>query len=93
MLNDCWTLGAALKLTFPGCDAVIVQLPAPVIVTVSPDTEQLPVAPNPTGRPDDAVAVTAKGGSLVVLFGSAVNVMIWLACAMPNVCGTLIAAR
>src|SRR5947209_20498198 len=67
MLNVCGTLGAGLKFALPDCDAVIVQLPAPVIVTVFPDTVQFPVAPRPTARPDDTVAVTAKGGSPVVL--------------------------
>src|SRR5438552_3112587 len=36
MLNVRGTSGAALKLLFPDCDAVIVQLPAPVIVAVLP---------------------------------------------------------
>src|SRR5215470_4376132 len=76
MLNACGTLGAGLKLPLPDCEAVIVQLPAPVSVTVLPETVQLPPAPKPTARPDEAVALTANGGSLVVLSGSGLNVMI-----------------
>src|SRR4051794_39086768 len=63
MLNVCGTFAAALKLAFPGCEAVTVQMPAPVMVTVFPDIVQLPPAPKLTARPEDAVAPTAKLGS------------------------------
>src|SRR5207245_1621037 len=46
----------------PACDAVSVQEPAPSRVTVPPATEHAPLAANVTGRPEDAVAVTPKGG-------------------------------
>ena len=71
-------------MTFPACDAVIVQLPAPVIVTVLPDTVQLPPAANVTVRVDEAVALTLNGGSLVVLSGSGLNVMVWFAFAIDR---------
>jgi len=92
MLNVRGTSGAALKLLLPACDAVIVQLPVPVIVTVLPDTVQLPEAEKLTGNPDEAVALTVKGGSLVVLSASGLNVIVWLAFAIVNVCGTEAAA-
>ena len=63
-------------MTLPLCDAVTVQLPAPVIVTVLPDTVHLPDAAKLTGSPDDAVAVTVNGGSAVVLFGSGAKVIV-----------------
>src|SRR5258706_236937 len=92
MLNDRATSGAGLKLLLPACDAVTVHVPVVVIVTVLPDMVQLPVAEKPTSRPDEAVALNVKGGSLVVLLGSWLNAIVWLAFAMLNVCGTLVAA-
>ena len=59
----------------------MVQLPAPVMVTVVPDTVQLPVAAKLAGNPDDAVAVTVNGGSLVVLSGRGLKVIVWFALA------------
>ena len=46
-------------MSLPACDAVMLQVPAPTIATVEPDTVQTPVLfdANDTSRPDDAVAV------------------------------------
>ena len=67
MANDCVTSTAANVLASPAWLAVMLQLPAPVSVTlageVEPDRVQFPVAASVTGSPDDAVAETAKGGS------------------------------
>ena len=43
--------------------AVIVQLPAPVMCTVLPETVQLPDAVKLTGKFDDEVALTLKSGA------------------------------
>src|SRR5713101_8243971 len=88
MLNVRATSDAGLKLLFPPWDAVIVQLPAAVRVTVLPETVQLPVAAKLTARPEEAVAVTVNGGSLAVLSPSGLNVIVWSAFAIVNVCGT-----
>ena len=77
----------------PGCDAVIVHEPAPVMVTVVALIVQFPLALKLTVKLDDAVALTVNGGSLTLLFASGLNVIVWLAFAMLNVCGTLAAAR
>ena len=71
---------------------MIMQLPAPVIVTVVPDTVQLPLAANVTVRADEAVALTVNGGSLVVLSGSGLNVIVWLAFAIDRLFVPLLAA-
>jgi hypothetical protein len=92
MLNARGTLGAGLKLLLPVWIAVIVQLPVAEIATVLPDTVQLPVAVKLTARPEEAIALTVKGGSLVVLSASALKVIVWSAFAMLNVWGTLGAA-
>src|SRR2546426_1008974 len=67
MANDCVPSAAAKVLASPAWLAVMLQLPAPVSVTlageVEPDKLQFPVAASVTGSPDDAVAATAKGGS------------------------------
>ena len=49
---------------------MIVQLPIPVSVTILPNTVQFPLAVNVTANPDEAVALTVKGGSVTILFGS-----------------------
>jgi hypothetical protein len=63
-----------------------------VIVTVAPDMVQLPVAAKPTVKPDEAVALTLNGGSLVVLSGSGLNVMVWLAFAIDRLLVPLLVA-
>jgi hypothetical protein len=70
-----------------------VQEPAPVIVTVDPLTAQFPPAAKFTANPDEVLALTVKGASPYVCDGSALKVIVWLACAMLNVCGTLAAAK
>src|SRR3954463_2385744 len=72
--NDCETSAAGSKLPSPDCEAVMVQLPAPLICTVVPLTAQSPLALKLTARPEDAEALTLKSGSPNVLFPSGANV-------------------
>src|SRR3954469_3516844 len=44
MANECATSPAGLYFASPGCGAVIVHAPAPVMGTVEPDTEHAPFA-------------------------------------------------
>src|SRR6266481_7696989 len=60
--------------------------------TVEPVTLQLPLAPKLTARGDVVLALTVKSGSPKFLPASAPNVMVWLALAIENVCGTSAAA-
>ena len=53
-------------------------------VTIAVATEQLPVAENVTGSPEDAVALIAKGGSPKILFGRAPKSIVWAAWALPR---------
>ena len=53
--------------------------PAPGEVHGAPTTMQLPLAVNETGKPDDALAFTAKSGSPSVLSGIGSNVIVWFA--------------
>ena len=59
----CVTLAAALKLPLPACAAVMEQVPAPVIVTLAPETVQTAgvVEEKATGRPEEAVAAIPIG--------------------------------
>src|ERR1700674_1380269 len=82
MVNDCGTFVAALKLLSPDCEAVMVQLPAPVMWTVEPVAVQLPLAPKPTALPEDAVALTAKSALPNVLPARAPNVIVWFSLAI-----------
>ncbi len=52
------------------------QVPTPVMVTVPANSEQDPAAVRVTGRPDDAVALTAKGASPYVLSAREANVIV-----------------
>src|SRR6266404_854529 len=79
MLKERLTSGAGLKVLFPPCFAVIVHVPILVRWTVLPLTVQLPAATKFTGRPELAVAITAKSGSLKSLSGSGLKVIVWLA--------------
>src|SRR5258707_14413512 len=56
--------------------------------TVEPVTLQFPVAAKVTARAEDAVALTLKSGSPKFLLASAPNVIVWLALAIVNDCGT-----
>src|SRR6266403_1426132 len=78
------TAGASWKSALPAWDAVTVQTPAPVIVSASAASTQLPVARKLTGSPEDAVAVTVNGGSPNVRPGGGVKVMVWPARATPK---------
>src|SRR5204862_426667 len=79
---------AARSFASPGCDAVIVQAPAPVMLTAAAAMVQLPLAPKLTTSPDEAVALAVNVGSPKVLAASAPNVIVWSAFAIVNVCGT-----
>jgi len=67
----------------------MVHLPPPVMCTVVPDTEQLPLAEKLTVRPDDAVALTVKSGSPKVLLDRAPKLMVWFALVMARLLGAL----
>ena len=54
----------------------MVQLPAPVMVTVVPETVQLPLALKLTVKPELAVAFTVNGASPKVLLARAPNVIV-----------------
>src|SRR5258708_4346761 len=66
----------------------MVQLPAPVRWTVEPVTLQLPLAPKVKVKPEVALPLTPKSGSPKFFATSAPNVIVWLALAIGNVCGT-----
>lgn len=66
-------------MAFPAWLAVIVQLPAPVSVTVLPRTVHDPDAVKLTASPEEAVALTTNGASPKVLFAKAPKVMDWFA--------------
>jgi hypothetical protein len=71
------TGAAAVNLPSPCCDARTVTLPAPVIVTMLPDTVAgQEITLKLTGSPDEAVATSAKGGSPKVLPASAPKLMV-----------------
>src|SRR6266508_3676909 len=70
------TSGAALYVALPAWCAVIVQLPAPVSVTIVPLTLHFPLAVNVTGKPDEVLALTLKAGSPTVLSGSAAKLIV-----------------
>ena len=77
---------------FPGWFAVTSQLPAPVMVTWVPRTEQLPVTENSTVRPEFAVAETVNGASPNVLAARGPKVIVCDACATLSVPSALGAA-
>ena len=72
----------------------MLQVPAPTIVTVEPDTVQTlaSLLAKDTSRPDDAVAVrpTVPAGANVVSVGS-VKSMVWSILPIANVCVTSVA--
>ena len=94
MANVRATSGAALKLPLPGWLAVTVHVPVDVKVTVAgdtggepvPDTVQLPVATNVTGKREVAVAVTWNGAVPYVWSPGCANVMLCAAFAMVKLC-------
>src|SRR5947209_20576273 len=88
MVKACGTSAAGLKLASPACEAVMVQVPAPVRWTVEPVTLQTPLAPKLSARPEDAVPLTLKSGWPKILLAKAPNVIVWPALAMEKICGT-----
>ena len=84
MLKGCGSGGAALNVASPAWLAVTVQVPGAVIVTVLLASVQLPLALNVTGRPDEAVALTVKGGLPYCLLPSGPNVIVCSALVMSN---------
>ena len=52
--------------------------------TVVPETVQLPVAPNETVKPEDAVAPTVKFGSPYVFPDRAPKLIVWFAFAIGS---------
>ncbi len=63
----------------------MLQLPAPVMVTVLPLTVQLPLALKLTGSPDEAVALTVKGGLPKVLLAKAPKLIVWFSALITKV--------
>ena len=76
MVKGCGSAGAGLNAALPAWLAVTVQIPAAVTVTVLLVSVQLPLALNVTGRPDEAVALTVKGGSPYCLLPNGPNVIV-----------------
>ncbi len=82
-------------MSLPACEAVTVQPPAPVMLTVLPEIVHWSVAPTAkvTALPEaPPVALTANAASPNVLLSNASNVIVWLALLMANDCGTGVAA-
>ena len=83
----------------PAWSASIVQVPAPTIVTVAPDTVQMPAllgaAANVTVRPDVAVAETVYAGSPTSALEGGIELKLIACEARPtlNDCCTCSAAR
>src|SRR4051812_14176298 len=76
----------------PAWEAVTVQLPAPVMCTVLPETVQVPVAAKVTGCPESPpVALTVKSGSPKVLAPKGPKLIVWLAWATVRVAALLVA--
>jgi hypothetical protein len=67
------TAPAAAQTPSPDWFAVIVHVPAPVIVTLEPATVHFPLAVNATGSPDVAVAETVNAPVPYTLSGKASN--------------------
>lgn len=59
--NERCTWFAAAKVTLPACDAVMVQLPWLVKLTIDPVTVQFPEAEYVTASVEELVAVSVKG--------------------------------
>src|SRR6185436_14943709 len=79
-VNDRFTLGAGAYVLSPACEARTVTVPVPVIVTRLPSMVAGPEAMlKVTGRPEDAVALTANGGSSIRLLVRVGNVIVWTA--------------
>src|SRR5262249_34875003 len=84
MVKERATSAAARGSASPACEAVTVQLPAPVSVITPAATAHDPAAPNDTGSPEDTEAVTAKDGSPNVRSARVAKAIDCAAGAMPN---------
>jgi hypothetical protein len=71
------TLRAGLKVSFPACEAVTEQTPRPTMWTVARRIVHVPLAANETGSRDEAVALTLKSPSAVVLVRRVAKRMVW----------------
>ena len=83
-MKVCVTLAAASKLPFPACEAVMEHVPLPVRWTVEPETAHAPLAAYEMGRPEPAVAPSAKSESPSAWSDNGPNVIVWL--ALTTVC-------
>lgn len=75
------TFRAAAKDAFPGCDAVIVQVPDEAGVSVFPDTAQIAgvFEIKVTSNPLEADAFKSNAPDKIALVDTVVNVIVWLA--------------
>lgn len=81
-------------MVFPGCDAVMMQVPGATNVSVVPltvHTEEV-LELNCTAKPELAVADKADGVTPMVCALGCVKVMLWVACATAKFCATGVAA-
>ena len=76
-------------MSLPACEAVIEQVPAPVIVTVAGEVSESsvhgPVAASDTVRPELAVGSISNVASPKVCGSRLPNVIVWSALAIWNV--------
>ena len=75
-----WVTGVAgLTVALPSCVAVIEQVPTAIRVTLLPLTVQTPgvLLVKLTGRPDEALALKAKGRSPSCLSAGLAKVIVW----------------
>ncbi len=88
------TDAAAAQVASPGCCAVTLQVPAPVRVSVDPDTVHTPAVPPlyATGRDDVAVAAGVGAGWSTAVSGSWGKVMV-CACLAATVTGACAGTR
>src|SRR5262245_54684683 len=87
------TDAAASKSALPACEAVTVHEPTAIRLKRFSLTAQAPDALNATGRPDDATAVSAIGGSPSRKLGSAPKSIVCAARATAKPCVTSGAGR
>ena len=73
-------------MPLPACAALMAQRPAATSVTILPETVQVVgvVVAKLTGKPDEAVALTGKGGVMMGSFGSAAKLI---------ACGSLVIVK
>ncbi len=90
----CVTSAAGLKVSSPGCDAVTVTTPAPLIVTVWPFISAIEgsLDEKTTVRPEEEVALSPNAGSPKTCSSIGANVMVWSAFETESVTWTSSAA-